>query len=138
MAHEYHHELSDYAFRANLSRGRNSTRYYTFDDADMALRGLHDAAVALAKENGVAVASDGLTPLGWSTPNADELRQNIAATRRVMDALRFARVDYESALKWRFSLSGFLLDAGTWCCQMLEAEKVVACRWNPNYVGANR
>lgn len=134
--HEYHGELSDYAFRANLARGRNSTCYYSFDDCDMALRGLHVAAVALAKESGVDVATDGLTPLGWSMPSADELRQNIAATRRVMDALRFAHVDYAS-LQGRFSLSAFLLDADTWCCQILEAEKIVACRWNPNYVGAN-
>lgn len=136
MAHEYHHELSDYAFRSNLARGRGNARYFTFDDCDYAIRALHDAAVSLARENGVDVA-DGLTPLGWSTPSADDLRQNIAATRRVMDALRFARVDYESALKGRFSLSGFLLDAGTWHCQILEAEKIVACRWNPNFVGAN-
>ena len=141
MGYQYHMELSRRSFRQSVGNGRNGTSYFDLEAGDAEVRRLHAAACALAKENGIDVASGGLcererTAAGCLLPpTPEQLRQNIAATRRVLDALRLARVDYREQLGGSFSLAGYLLDSPSWDCQILDNEKLIACRWQENYVG---
>lgn len=137
---EFHRELSTYSFRQWLGTGRNRTRYFSLADADEDLRNLHAAALALAKEHNIDIADTlperRLAPQGWhAEPTCDEVRQVAEATRRVMETLRRMRVDYTERLGGKYSLAGYVLDADSWHCTILDNDGLIACRWQENYTG---
>ena len=143
--HMYHQEGSTYGFRQQIGCGRDRTRFFSLEDTDNDVRALCAAALRMCGENAIEAAADlsvrETNSYGMPLPVApDALLHDIAETRRVLDALRLARIDYGMAFKGH-SLAAYALDCGTEHCGLVDDGKgtggrLLAVRWKPNYVGA--